>query len=248
MIDYQIRYVVSAFLNAQDINAETTTIQRLLSLYTDKGFIPTIFQELNVLNGQGIGQGINRIRLQSTDGQWLILFASNRVEISKNAIQSMEELGSTSDFLKEAIQIIERFCKDFDKKSSRIGFVTSYILQEMSKEKLYSIHQKLFKSINLYLENPPFEWNWRNASHVNGDINGLSETFNVVTELNRLPLEMTDKNGIFIPMDRINLNFDINTVPQNENIRFGNEEIKAFGEFVLELNNKLLDEVINHIN
>ena len=48
MIDYRLKYQASIFLNALDMGATPKNISDMMGDFSDKGFIPNIFQEINL--------------------------------------------------------------------------------------------------------------------------------------------------------------------------------------------------------
>lgn len=222
MIDFKLKYQSTLFMNLTDIVANQKNISELMGLFSDKGFIPTIFQEINPI------QRIDRIRLQSANNEWGINIGSQRIDIEKSPTnQKGTNLGGLSDYCKESIDFSSRLIKHLDRKSSRLASVSQYLLREMSNDQLNSCYTKLFIPTKTYLAHLPFEWDWRSASTVNKTINNSPEDLYFVSSVNRRQGEYRDQSGAK-KFDRIELKFDLNTSPANVNQRFGEEEVADF--------------------
>lgn len=239
MIDYKLKYQATIFLNALDISATQKNISDLMTDFSDKGFIPNIFQEITFLNPQPQ----NRFRLQSPNNEWSISIGSVRIDIEKNPTDLKgSNLGSEQDFCLEAADYFQRILKRFPRKANRLAFVSRFLLNEMTDEQLSKSYSKLFNSPPLYSDNTPFEWNWRTASHIEKEFSELKETFNFVTTINRLNGEVKNGNEVS-QIDRIEFNFDINSIPAKNENRFGAVEVKTFLENVYEWQDNLKNEM-----
>lgn len=245
MIDFKLKYQASIFLNAIDMGATPKNISDMLTDFSDKGFIPNVFQEINNLTPQPQ----NRFCMQSPNNEWRINIATTRIDIEKNPTDLKgANLGTETDFCKEAAIFFSRILKRFPRKSHRLAFVSRFLLREMSDEELNNIYNKLFNTPSLYKGNIPFEWNWRVVSHINKNITeGLSpESFNFVTSINRINGEIRNDNSVSL-IDRIDLSFDINSVPTKAEERFGIDEIESFLEKVTGWHDDLKSDIFSFI-
>lgn len=81
--------------------------------FSDKGFIPNIFQEINNLTPQPQ----NRFSLQSSNNEWRINIATTRIDVEKNPTDLKgTNLGTEADFCKEATDFFVELLKDFHVK------------------------------------------------------------------------------------------------------------------------------------
>ena len=129
MIDCKLKYQASIFLNASDMGATPQNISSLMTEFMDKGFIPTVFQEINVSNPQPQ----NRFALQSSNNEWRINFASMRIDIEKNPTDFKgNNMGTESDFCNTVKDFYSRILRKYPKKANRLAFVSRFLLNEMS--------------------------------------------------------------------------------------------------------------------
>ena len=244
MIDYRLKYQASIFLNALDMGATPKNISDMMGDFSDKGFIPNIFQEINNLTRQPQ----NRFSLQSSNNEWRINIATTRIDVEKNPTDLKgTNLGTEADFCKEATDFFCRIIKRFPRKANRLAFVSRFLLNEMSIDELNNSYKKLFYSPQLYKDNVPFEWNWRTVSHIVKNIGTENpETFNFVTSINRINGEVRDGSTISL-IDRIDLSFDINSIPAKNEDRFSFDEIKSFFESVPAWHESLKSDILKFL-
>lgn len=247
MIDYRLKYQAVIFLNASDIQANSKNISLLMNEFSDKELIPNTFQELaNIIPilPQNAIIPQNRFQLTSQNGEWVVRFGSMRIDIEKNPTDLKgTNLGELKDFCTESKSIFERILKKYPRKANRIAFVSRFLLQELPEDKLQSIYSKLFNAPKLYIENKPFEWNWRSVALLPKKIDSLNEEFNFITQINRTIGEYRDEKAAN-RIDRIELNFDINSSPLNIENRYGISEIGQFYDSVQKWHDDLLNELI----
>lgn len=243
MIDFKLKYQASIFLDAQSINASPDNIGKMLLKFTDKGFVPNIFQEITPVNPKPQ----NRFRMQSPNGEWVTSIGSTRIDIEQNPTNLKgTNLKEAVEFGQEATDIIGRILDTFPKKSNRLAFVSSFMLKEMTQEELNSYYERLFNSPDLYKQNQPFEWNWRTASRLTKQINNKEETFNFITSINRVTGEINNPE-LISEFDRVEISFDINSVPMNNEHRFGMADIGDFLHSSPKWHDELLGSVLNFL-
>jgi hypothetical protein len=85
----------------------------------------------------------------------------------------------------------------------------------------------------MYSKNLPFEWDWRAASIIERSIGELKEKTNTIATIKRISGTIPKQDGqktTRIPIDRIRVDFDINTAPMNVTARFNESHIINFYE------------------
>ena len=243
MIDIKLKYQFSIFLNASDLNATPKNISELMNEFMDKGFIPNTFQEISSLNPTPQ----NRFKLQSPSGEWSVMLGSSRIDIEQNPTNLKgSNLISSKQFSTEAKDIIIRILTKFPRKGNRLSIVSRCLFNEMSNDQLNKVYGRLFNSPPLYVNNTPFEWNWRAVAKINKNIMANNEEFNFVTTINRINGEIRNGNEVSV-VDRIELGLDLNSIAQNYDNRFGVEEIDFFMDNAYLWHNELQEEIINFI-
>ena len=237
MIDVKLKYQASIFIDGSDIIPTSDKINEVLSLFRDKNLIPGTFSEISAYNPKPQ----IRLRLSTTDNEWEINLASQRIDIIKSPTDAKgSNLGKLEQFCPEAYELGERIIKKYNKNANRISMVSNFLLEEMEDKELKGIYSKLFKTPAFYEKHAPVAWNWRTVTRKEIDLNGEKELFNVILSINRL---QGDFKGGIVPFDRIELVFDINTYQGNKNYRFDAKHLQIFYKKALGLYQNLFDEV-----
>lgn len=243
MVDIKVRYQAVAFVPG--IETSQSNISQLMGLFADKGFLPTTYQEVEITPIPTPPQ--MRFALQSQNNEWHIRFGIKRIDVIKNATDGKgNNIGQIEEFCSTSSEIFTKIFSKHLQKANRLGLSSNVLLEEMSEEKLNGIYNKIFNPIQLYTENKPLEWNSRVNSRIPKIVNTFSEQINFISEINRESgLLNIDQN--LVPIDRIAINLDINTIPNNTENRFGEVEITNFYKNIPTWHNELLDNIIEKI-
>ena len=238
--DKMLNYQASVFGHFEDIAPVQNTISKTLDLLGPKGFLPSTFQEITP-RGQAI-----RLRFATADNEWAINIGSERIEVAKNPLPpNGENMGTAEEFSKEVSALMNSLLQAFAKKGNRLSLITKGFLHEMSASKMVEIFKALFIPFGPYQENLPYEWNSRFV--MKNDINlEQQETINVITMINRVSGRLftglaTDINVLGI--DRIKVDFDINTFQENKEPRFGIDSLDPFFASANAIRNKILTDL-----
>jgi hypothetical protein len=234
MIDIKVKYQAVALMPGIEVNQ--SNISQMMEVFADKGLIPTTFPESSQL----------RFMLQSTNNEWNIHFGIDRIEITKNATDTKgSNIGTIEQFCADVSGFFTKILNKYPQQASRLALLSSVILKEMSEDMLNGIYEKFFNPIPLYSENKPVEWNSMTVSHIQKEVNSVNEIINFISTINRLNGQL-NINQEFIPIDRISVILDINTIPNAKN-RFGETEIVYFYKNIPVWHNDLLNEILDKI-
>ncbi|MDS4060653.1 MAG: hypothetical protein RKP73_19095 [Candidatus Contendobacter sp.] len=236
MIDILAKYQASIFGNFSDIQPTPDIISKVMTLFRDKSLIPGTFQEISPA---AMGPQL-RLRVSSPNNEWSINFAVQRIDVEKNPIDPKgQNLGTPEVFTKESCEFFARILAEFNKKSNRVALITSGLLKEMTQERLNDIYCRLFKPIDFYQGNIPFEWNSRSVARLVLKIAEQTEQVNVITGINRIQGHMMHPGGV-LNFDRIETAFDINTTQDNPETRFDMNFINNFFSKAIDLRTAIL--------
>lgn len=237
MLDINIKYQLIAFIETNDLAPSTETITTLLKMYEDIGLLPTTILELD----QNNGTLIQRVKLTSMNGEWSVTILLNRIEIEKNSTTpDGSSIGTIEDFCNSASEYLSRILNKYEKKANRLSFLTFSLLPEMTEVKLQEACTKLLYLPKFYVENPPFEWNYRTAANKVVSIADKTEKLNILSMFNRV-------QGIIgymssqVSFDKIQANFDINTNSENSNYRFNAGDVTEFCRISCTTHQELVD-------
>lgn len=246
MIDIVAKYQATVFGNFGDIQPTTDIISKVMTLFRDRGLIPGTFQELSQL---AMGPQL-RLRISSPNNEWNINFATQRIDIEKNHVDPKgQNLGSPEVFTKEVCEFFSRILTEFNRKANRIALITSGLLKEMTQDRLNDIYCRLFRPIDFYKTNNPFEWNSRAVARITLDIAKNCEQLNVITNINRIQGQMVRPGDVgILNFDRIETAFDINTAQENPETRFDTTCVDSFFSEAVDIRAKILKSLEVFLN
>lgn len=236
-----LNYQFSVFGDFSDINPNNSqTVIELLSLYKDKNFIPSIFQEIPV--GIMPVKSNNRIMLSNSEG-WNMNIGNIRIDLSityneKGKYESMD----IESIISEAKEILDRILDKYKKKGNRIALNTTFLFDDDDSKKINDNYIRRGSLIKFYNDKQSEEWEERIISQVK-ESKLDNEIINIGTLLSKSSGEigMGGKNIVFI--NRIIMQFDINTTPKNTTHRFDNEKINAFFDIANSYKNNLQSNI-----
>ncbi|MBL4571841.1 MAG: hypothetical protein JKY86_02040 [Gammaproteobacteria bacterium] len=227
----------SIFLDASRISPTTDTIATYLAPLAVKGFIPYTFQEIL----PGNPGPLNRLGFQSLDKEWTINLTSQRIDIERNPVNDGKNLNDHVDFAKQVSNFFAEVLPLVNMKGHRISFSGNGLLGEMDEGELTDVYKKVINPIPLYARGA-FEWDSRSARHVDVEFNGKQETCNIITMVNRVNGEIQNQDGTR-DINRIQIKFDFNTIPDATESRFTQEDVAPFLEIGIDMITRLLGEV-----
>lgn len=244
MFEINGKYQASVFVKTNDMNPTPEVISELLKMFRDKELLPTTFQEIS--NESPIPAV--RLRLNSQNKEWVINFSGARIDIEKNPTDpSGKNLGSIEDFANDASDFFGRIFRKFHKKGHRLSLITAGILEEMNQEKLKEMYTKVFNPLPFYAVSEPFEWSSRSVAHSEIDFGEVNEKINVITNINRVRGQLLDKAQLS-NFDRIEVAFDINTISENDENRFSEENLETFFTSVIKTRASIMEEIAGLTN
>lgn len=243
MIDFVLRYQASIFVDSRDIIPSAEIITKLVNEFKDKNMLPSTFKQMEFPNSPPS----TRLRLSTSDEEWIVNFALQRIDVIRNSKEIPgKAILPIVDFCSEATTLFSRILTLFPKKAKRLSLISSYLLEEMSLDALKKIFLALYNPITFYQVNCPNEWNSRVVSKVPFSFGDTEEQINVVTEINKINGEMGSQDEVKM-IERLQVNFDINTVQDNQDFRFVPIDINSFYGEIVKLEQSLLNEIGEYI-
>ena len=216
--------MVSIFTDASDIIPNASTYGRLATVLGDS-YLPITIQEMTSRGSQ------NRIAMEKQDIGIKILFLMNRIIIEKypTDIEDTNSIGTFEEFCDIVNQIIEPLLQEFEKNANRLSLVSKYLLKKENEEDINPIASKLFVFPPTYTATNTFEWNWRMAKKEENEFGENSEQMNYITSINRIRGTLSN-NAQDQGFEGLDVEFDLNTIDANKELRFDIVKIKSFYE------------------
>jgi hypothetical protein len=222
----KIRYLASAFVDAESIVASAANALDLLKAFGSDKFLPVMINELST-TGQA-----PRLAFRAVDGTAEVRLLGKRFDflfLSTNSEGS--DLGPFQKFCKEAQSILAISLNFFQRKAHRLAAVQEGFLQKMSLHESNELALKLFNFPPTYKQSVPFEWDWRAAALIEREFSGIKEPTNTITTIKRIPTSILNFSGSQPSQessDRVRVDFDINTILSNTIARFEQTHIDGF--------------------
>ncbi len=222
MTEIKIKYMISLFTNASDIIPNASTYSRLATALGDT-YIPITIQEMTPSGSK------NRIAMENQELGLKVLFLMNRIIIEKypTNLADGDSLGTFESFCDLVNEVIESLLGVFEKDVNRLSFVSTYLLKKEDEENINPISSKLFVFPQSHNETNTFEWNWRMVRSEENTFGEYSEKMNYITSINRIRGMISD-NTNNEEFEGLNVEFDFNTIAENQAMRFDIEKIKSF--------------------
>ncbi|MCM3611679.1 hypothetical protein M4S82_10485 [Planococcus sp. MERTA32b] len=240
MTNLNLFYQVNVFGNFNSIDVSPENTYKIMTLFRDYNLIPNNFQEFNP--SVNINPVI-RPSFSSPNGEWIIEVASNKLKVQQNSISpSSSNTLNIEKFSESVSQILNLFLNEFPVKSNRISLVTKTILPALSEEKLDSLYNIFIAQIPFYQQAAPFEWNIRSVGRINFELEGTNESINTITDIGRVQGQMVENNRV-TDFDRMSIDFDINTIAENQSTRFEFSSVHEFLVAAIKSRNQILNEV-----
>ena len=242
MYDIKIRYLASVYLDADSLVPTTDLVAAIHKSLGDERFTPTtVLEDAN-------GKKIARIGFVIPDIGWQLVLSGKRFDLSTQPTSmSGENMGVFSDFCKEAAIKLSSLLEFFERKARRMAVVREGLLPEMNSKLLNEIANRTFKLPKIYVENPPYEWDWRNVSSFTRKFSNKDELVNTIVTMKRLRGKMGITSDDESEFDRIRIDVDINTNQDVVLERFNLDDVKGFFDNAPVWHNEIEQEIIKHL-
>ena len=228
MYESHIRYLASVFVDADSIKASAAGLPGLLERYGDTGLLPILVQE------QDLGGIQPRFAFADPAGRWRVALRGRRFDVSQHAVDppgaGMADFGS---FCRQAADWLAAALDHVGRRGHRLAAVQEGWLGELDEEQLREVAGRLLVLSPTFAEHPPFEWDHRVCAAVEREFGDGREVTNTLVTVKRLGGQITTvgpDGARTVPFDRIRVDLDVNTSPNNVRARFGPDEVGAFFE------------------
>ena len=239
MYDIKLRYLASVYVDADSIKPDAKIVSGLQEAISDEKFIPT-----QAFESTGPGIVKQRIALHTPNDGWQLVILGKRFNFVLFPITiDGKNLGEFSDFCKEAAKKLSTALKYFGLKAHRVAALKEGLLPEMKNEEMNALCRKIMKLPKTFSENIPFEWDWRSASLIERTFGDCTEKTNTIVTIKRFKGTLSPPGGENVDFDRIRVDFDINTSPEESMPRFGEKDVEDFFNSLNDWHKNLEEEI-----
>lgn len=237
-----VMYKFSVFGDFSQLKYSSDNMKKLLDVKAEKILIP------NVISQAGLSGTVEqRMQLVSTDHTIIISVLQERIDVE---IYSDKQTGFGSEhFRKIVLQLVELMrqihlvFQEEISDATRMALVARYVYFDISDEIKAGFRDRFVNTLDFYKDKMTDEFFVNIVGNITYKINNKDEVMNVVTVITRL--FPSQGIGVDIPVDGYQIDFDINTMPQNKENRFNpevyDEFAKQFEKTIAELRNSVLD-------
>lgn len=209
-----INIQLSTFGAYGGIHATPEVVSALIPYFSNE-LMPSFFELKAIDPIKNIINNDNRLRLLSVDNQIELVFLPDRIDCNftlKNDSVANNDMNMIAFKLKDYLEKAMQF---FHTNGNRLALNGKFITDEIELN-----HSNYILSPNFFNNKPISEWSI--------NMNALTEiAFSTGSELvnNILNLQLVKKTS---SVEAMLIAFDINTMPQNQSMRFGSESISVF--------------------
>lgn len=196
-----------------------TTLMNKINEETQETFLP------NIINNQQIEIPSNRITTTANLGfvtqnqQYSIAILNNRIDVNYNKTDELDvDIETFYAFSVKVLVAIMDYCAI---ASNRLAINIQQVCEFDSFEKLYSCGKRLVNSAAYYNDKEFTEWSIRINSQVNIELDERQEVLNVITDISS-GQDITGQKAACL------FHIDINTIPQNQSMRFRKDSLPSF--------------------
>jgi hypothetical protein len=241
----KIRYLASAFVDAESVVASPTHALEFLKTLGNDIFFPGIINEFSPTGPTP------RLSFRTPDNSLRLNLLGKRFDFTLTAKEAEgDDLGEFTEFCKQAQHILAQALIFFQRKAHRLAAVQEGFLKQMDAHEKDEIAKRIFNFPHFYKQSLPFEWDWRSASIIEREFSGSTEPTNTITTIKRVQfqaVEVVADTFSETPSDRIRVDFDINTAVSNVVARFGEQQIHGFFDQAPIWHNKLSADVFTFV-
>lgn len=169
--------------------------------------LPVIGSSFKITPTGIIPEKIVTYELKTIDGSYTLSFQNGRFDVLLNRMSNDASMPTLEEFKEIAIEMNNVLLSNFEIGINRCALaVTLFYGIDIQKDKMFG---KFIKDEQIVINSLPCEWEIRRVSRENLSANiNINYGSKIFRNLTQLPFEV-------IPVDRIGLELDINTLPAN---------------------------------
>jgi hypothetical protein len=237
-----IRFLARAFVDTSGVLAgQEQGLALSKALGGDSPLVPQIGFERTA---DGLAHARNILTAQ--DMQWHISVIGEGVNVARlsTALRG-QNLGDFVSFARSASQLLIAALRHLQRQAHRLSLVQEGYL-ERSSEDMRVIAPRLLRMPPSFEVTPPFEWDWRGGRRGALRVGGSKEEeTNVFVTVRRHVVIITDPRGPEqLELDGLRVDFDVNTIGENIEPRFGEAEVREFFELAVQEHARLDAEFV----
>jgi hypothetical protein len=249
-----VRYLASAFVNAQGLTANTQNVGKLLGALgqhlDDEQMLPTTIQEPTPSGPRP------RIGFVSPEGTKFLTLLTTRFDYTEQSQLDLAEdapseeakaLGDFEVFCDQAARFLRVTLEHTDLKAHRLACVRESILVNFEH---LDVLRRMLTLPGPYRQTSPLEWNWRVNSHIEREFGEWRELTNTITTIAHAQSQLIIMDHGAIrqsSMAQTRMDFDINTVIDNTEPRFDGAHLPEFFRAAVNWHAQLSQDMLQYV-
>lgn len=210
-----------------------TDLMNKINLETDHIFVPTTFSSQQIEIPTNKITTIYNLGFISQDQQYSITILNERIDINYNKTQNVIKMG---DFYNLAIKALAVIINYSGVMSNRLAMNIQQVCELDNMNALNLLGKSLVKTAEYYNVRDFSEWSIRTNGLVDITINDSKETSNVITDI-------SSGNDVTGQKPAVLFHVDINTLSQNQNMRFDELALEPFVKSASEIAKTIISDV-----
>lgn len=224
------------FGKLQQLNGRVETNSKLLEFQKKHNFVSTNGVEQNYFTMQNKTYFRASTLFVGEKGAYSVRLESDRIHIEEVVLGRESPFDTFIDFSKN---IINELVNLFGFTFNRMSFGGTKNFEECTNDEFDAFYTKFIKNENP--NNSPTTWELKEYNRIY--FNLVKEIVNSNVTIARSRVSRQTNIGLINLVEAIVYTFDINTIPETQNYRFGLKEIELFLEEALKERNKILSRV-----
>lgn len=231
-----LNYQLSAFgkLMIEPTPDTITALMNKINQETDEIFLP------NIINSQQIEIPSNKITTVANLGfvtqsqQYSIAILNDRIDVNYNKTTDTDI--SMETFYAFSVKALSAIMDYFEIVSNRLAVNIQRACELNSFEDLRACGKRLVTGAAYYNSKEFAEWSTRINAQENIELNESQERLNIITDISS-GQDITGQKAACL------FHIDINTIPQNQNMRFDKKALPSFVENAKSIATELTDDI-----
>lgn len=187
---------------------------------TQKTMLPNMITSQQIEIPSNRVSTISNLGFITQDQMYNIAILNERIDVTYNRVNETEI--SQAGFYVFAVKALSVIIDNSGITANRLAANTQFIYEMQDFNSLYAKGKELLKNADYYSGKNYAEWSLRTNALDSIRINGFDEGINVITDISSARAA--------VGKALIAVHTDINTFPQNTNLRFGKEALEPFVE------------------
>lgn len=231
------------FSNNQDIHPDPAIIQKMYGALAEFNLFPGSIPEIEPIRGQLI----NRLKFNYLDNSFNLIFGLNRLDFQVGISPSGNGLELT-DYIILFKKILLKIDENFPRTANRLSLVCNFMLNHPSPSEMNDYFKSTFNKFDVAPEIPNRDWSFRATYNSQLNFNDRDEKINKLFLLQRIQGFEIKPGNIQESFDKIELQIDINTSPEDINTRFKSSDAILFYEKANQATNEFADKILEKFN